>query len=84
MHQSNNNRIAKNTIFLYVRMLLIMAVTLYSSRVVLQTLGVEDFGIYNVVGGLASSFAFFSSSLSNAIQRFLNVELGKNDIIGVG
>lgn len=84
MHQSNNNRIAKNTIFLYVRMLLIMAVTLYTSRVVLQTLGVEDFGIYNVVGGLASSFAFFSSSLSNATQRFLNVELGKNDIIGVG
>lgn len=84
MSQSaNNKRIAKNTIFLYIRMLLIMAVSLYTSRVVLKTLGVEDFGIYNVVGGLASSFAFFSSSLSNATQRFLNVELGKNDIQGV-
>lgn len=81
---ANNKRIAKNTIFLYIRMLLIMAVSLYTSRVILQTLGVEDFGIYNVVGGLASSFAFFSSSLSNATQRFLNVELGKNDIQGVG
>jgi len=60
-----------------------MAVSLYTSRVILQTLGVEDFGIYNVVGGLATSFAFFSSSLSNATQRFLNVELGKNDIQGV-
>lgn len=79
----NNKRIAKNTIFLYMRMLLIMVVSLYTSRVILQTLGVEDFGIYNVVGGLATSFVFFSSSLSNATQRFLNVELGKNNIQGV-
>lgn len=63
-------------------MLLIMAVSLYTSRVVLQVLGVENYGIYNVVGGLASSFAFFSSSLSNSTQRFLNVELGKNNIQG--
>lgn len=55
----NNKRIAKNTLFLYVRMLLIMGVTLYTSRVVLHVLGVEDFGIYNVVGGVASSFVFF-------------------------
>ncbi|WP_249931963.1 hypothetical protein [Parabacteroides distasonis] len=47
----NNKRIAKNTLFLYMRMLLIMGVTLYTSRIVLQVLGVEDFGIYNVVGG---------------------------------
>lgn len=78
----NSKRIAKNTIFLYMRMLLIMVVSLYTSRVILQTLGVEDFGIYNVVGGLAASFAFFSSSLSNATQRFLNFELGKNDSQG--
>lgn len=78
-NSQNSKRIAKNTIFLYMRMLLIMAVSLYTSRVILQTLGVEDFGIYNVVGGLATSFAFFSSSLSNATQRFLNFELGKND-----
>lgn len=64
-------------------MLLIMAVTLYTSRVILRVLGVTDFGIYNVVGGLASSFVFFSSSLSNATQRFLNYELGKNNIVQV-
>ena len=79
----NSKRIAKNTIFLYIRMLLIMVVSLYTSRVILQTLGVEDFGINNLVGGLASSFVFFSSSLSNATQRFLNVELGKNNIQGL-
>ena len=80
---SNNKRIAKNTIYLYIRMLLVMGITLYTSRVILQVLGVTDFGIYNVVGGMATSFAFFSSSLSNSTQRFLNVELGKNDIAGV-
>ncbi len=58
----NNKRIAKNTLFLYVRMLLIMGVTLYTSRVVLQVLGVEDFGIYNVVGGVVSIMAFFRHS----------------------
>lgn len=55
----NNKRIAKNTLMLYIRMLLIMAVTLYTSRVVLEVLGVEDFGIYNVTGGIATSFVFF-------------------------
>lgn len=80
MSSSNSKRIAKNTIFLYIRMLLIMAVTLYTSRIILHTLGVEDFGIYNLVGGVASSFIFFSSSLSNATQRYLNFELGSGDI----
>lgn len=56
----NNKRIAKNTLFLYMRMLLIMGVTLYTSRVVLQVLGVEDFGIYNVVGGVVSIISFLS------------------------
>ncbi len=79
---SNNKRIAKNTVFLYFRMLIVMGVTLYTSRVVLLALGIEDFGIYNVIAGLASSFLFFSSSLSNATQRFLNFALGKNDKIG--
>lgn len=78
----NNKRIAKNTLMLYIRMLLIMAVTLYTSRVVLEVLGVEDFGIYNVTGGIATSFVFFSSSLSNATQRYLNFELGKNNLVG--
>lgn len=77
---SNNSRIAKNTIFLYVRMLLIMGVTLYTSRVILLALGETDFGIYNVVGGLALMFGFFSSSLSNALQRFLNLALGRQEV----
>lgn len=77
MPSINNKRIAKNTIFLYLRMLFVMGVTLYTSRVVLQALGVVDYGIYNVVGGLSSTFVFFSSALSNATQRFLNYEHGK-------
>jgi O-antigen/teichoic acid export membrane protein len=74
--QSNDKRIAKNTLFLYIRMLLIMAVTLYTSRVVLKTLGIEDFGIYNVVGGVIVMFAFINSAMSAATQRFLTYEMG--------
>ena len=81
MASDNNKRIAKNTMFLYVRMLLIMGVTLYTSRVVLQVLGVEDFGIYNVVGGIVSILGFFISSLSNVSQRYLNIGLGKRDLL---
>lgn len=76
---SNNKRIARNTVFLYVRMLLIMAVTLYTSRVVLGTLGVKDYGIYNIVGGVVVLFSFINNSLSSATQRFLNFELGRGD-----
>lgn len=75
----NNNRIAKNTLFLYVRMLLTMIVSLYTSRVVLQTLGVEDFGIYNVVGGVVVLFTFINSAMSTGTQRHLSYELGKVD-----
>lgn len=75
-----NKRIVKNTVMLYVRMIFVMLVTLYTSRVVLEALGIVDFGVYNVVGGLASSFVFFSSSLSNSTQRFLNFELGNGNI----
>lgn len=64
-------------------MLFLMFVTLYTSRIVLEALGIVDYGIYNVVGGLTASFAFFSSSLSNATQRFLNIEIGKNDNNGI-
>lgn len=74
---TNNKRIAKNTLLLYVRMLLIMIVTLYTSRVVLNALGVVDFGIYNVVGGVVSMFSMLSGSLSAAITRFITYELGK-------
>ena len=77
--QQNNKRIAKNTLLLYFRMLVTMAVGLYTSRVILQNLGVEDFGIYNVVGGVVAMFSILSGSLSAAISRFLTFELGKND-----
>lgn len=73
----NGSRIAKNTGMLYVRMMLTMIVTLYTSRVVLQVLGEDDFGIYGVVGGCVATFAILSGSLSAAISRFLTFELGK-------
>lgn len=73
---ANNKRIAKNTLLLYVRMLFMMAVSLYTSRVVLNALGVEDFGIYNVVGGVVAMFSMLSGSLSAAITRFITYELG--------
>lgn len=75
----NNKRIAKNTLLLYFRMLLLMAVSLYTSRVVLNALGVEDFGIYNVVGGIVAMFTVLSGSLSAAISRFITYELGKEN-----
>lgn len=75
----NNKRIAKNTLLLYVRMLFMMAVSLYTSRVVLNALGVEDFGIYNVVGGVVAMFTVLSGSLSAAISRFITYELGKGN-----
>ena len=75
----NNKRIAKNTLFLYFRMLLTMGVSLYTSRVILQTLGVEDYGIYNVVGGVIAMLGFLNSSLSGACSRFITYELGKGN-----
>lgn len=80
---ANNKRIAKNTLLLYFRMLFMMAVSLYTSRVVLNALGVEDFGIYNVVGGVVAMFSMLSGSLSAAISRFITFELGKGDQEGV-
>lgn len=77
---SNSKRIAKNTAFLYVRMAILMLVNIFTSRILLDKLGVDDYGIYNVVGGVTALFAFFSSSLTNASQRFLTVELGKNNL----
>ena len=68
---SKSKRIAKNTLLLYGRMFLMMVVGLYTSRVVLNALGVEDYGIYNVVGGVVSMFTLLSSSLSAAISRFI-------------
>lgn len=79
--QSNNNkRIAKNTMLLYIRMMFTMAVSLFTSRVILNTLGVEDYGINNVVGGIVTMFSVLSGSLSSSISRFITFELGKNNI----
>ena len=72
--QYNNKRIAKNTLFLYIRMLFVLAISLYTSRVVLQVLGITDFGIYNVVAGFITLFSFLNTSLVGAIQRFYNYE----------
>lgn len=79
----NNKRIAKNTLLLYFRMLLLMVVSLYTSRVVLNALGVEDFGIYNVGGGVVAMFSVISGSLSAAISRFITFELGRGDGAGL-
>lgn len=78
-NSSNNKRIAKNTLLLYFRTLFIMLISLYTSRVVLNTLGVTDYGIYNVVGGIVAMFSVISGSLSSAISRFITYELGHGD-----
>ncbi len=80
MRESVNNRskrIAKNTLMLYVRMLVLMLIGLYTSRVVLEALGENDFGIYNVVGGVVAMFAIISGALNSAVQRFITFEMGK-------
>lgn len=76
---NNNKRIAKNTIFLYFRSILLLLISLYTSRVTLEVLGVEDFGIYQIVGGVVSMFSMLSSTLASASQRFITFALGEND-----
>lgn len=76
---ASNKRIAKNTAMLYVRMLLTMAVSLYTSRIVLKALGVVDMGIYNIVGSIVLFLGFINSSMSIAVQRFLTYDIGKKD-----
>lgn len=78
-NQTDNKRIAKNTLLLYVRMLFTMAVSLYTSRVVLNTLGVEDYGVYNVVGGVVAMFGFINGSMSSVTQRYITFALGEGD-----
>lgn len=75
----DTKRIAKNTALLYVRMILLMAVTLYTSRVILATLGVDDYGLYSLIGGIIALFSFISNALVSAMQRFFNVALGEQD-----
>ncbi len=77
--QINQKKVAKNTLMLYIRMGLVMVVSLYTSRVVLAALGVEDFGIYNVVGSVVVMFSFMNNTLTVAIRRFLSYELGLGD-----
>lgn len=80
MTQSNNKQIAKNALALYFRMFFTMLVGLYTSRVILQALGVEDYGIYNVVGGFVSMFSLISGSLASSVSRFLTFELGRKNL----
>lgn len=75
----DNKRIAKNTAMLYIRMIILMVVTLYTSRVILAELGVDDYGIYSLIGGIIALFSFISQSLVLAMQRFFNVALGHKD-----
>lgn len=76
----DNKRIVKNTVMLYIRMMFSMLVSLYTSRVVLNTLGVEDYGIYGLVGGVVVLFSFLNATMSGATSRFLTFELGRNNI----
>jgi len=79
-NSGSNKRIAKNTVMLYIRMFVTMGVLLYTSRIVLNTLGVEDFGIYNVVGGVVAMFAFLNGAMGASTSRFMTIELGKGDL----
>lgn len=76
---ADNRRIARNTVFLYFRMLLVMGVNLYTSRVVLRVLGFEDYGLYNVVGGIVAMFTFLNGSMGSATSRYITFELGRKD-----
>lgn len=76
---TNNKKIAKNSLLLYVRMAFLMIVSLFTSRVILETLGIDDYGIFNVVGGLVAMFTILSGSFTSAITRFITFELGKNN-----
>lgn len=77
---SDNKRIAKNTIFLYIRMMVVMMVSLYTSRVILNTLGASDYGIYNVVGGIVTIVSFLNSALGGSTSRFLTFALGEKNL----
>lgn len=76
---SNSTRIAKNTLFLYFRMLFLLVISLYASRFFWASLGISDYGLYNVVGGYVSMFAIVSAPLTSACMRFLNYEMAGNN-----
>lgn len=77
---SKNKRLAKNTIYLYIRMLFAVCINLYTSRLVLEYLGVEDFGVYNIVGGIVALMMFVNTSMRGATSRFITFSLGKNEL----
>lgn len=79
MEELSKSRIARNTVFLYFRMLFVMGVTLYTSRAILEILGIEDFGIYQSVGGIVGMMSFVNSAISAGTSRFITYELGRND-----
>lgn len=79
MSQSNNRRIAKNTLYMYFRMFVTLGLSLYTSRIVLKTLGVEDYGLYNVVGGIVAMFGFINGAMINTTSRYITYYLGKNN-----
>ena len=78
-YSNNNKRLAKNTVYLYLRMILTMAIGLYTSRVILKTLGVSDYGVYNVTGGLITMLTYVNTILAGGTSRFLTIALGKNN-----
>lgn len=75
---TSNKRIAKNSLFMSIRMIFVLLISLYTTRAILRVLGVEDYGVYNVVAGFVTMFAFLNNSMSSATQRFFNFELGRN------
>ena len=82
--QDNNNinknkRIALNSIYLYLRMIFVVCINLYSSRLVLQYLGVKDFGVYNIVGGIVALMMFVNSTMRGATSRFISYSIGQNE-----
>ena len=80
--ESRNQQIARNSIFMSIRMIIVLILTLYTTRIVLSALGVIDYGIYNVVCGFVAMFSFLNVSMSNGIQRFYNYELASNGTSG--
>ena len=78
-NQSDNKRIAVNALYMYIRMAFVMLAGLFTSRVILRSLGVTDFGVYNVIGGVIAMFSFLNNAMTNATSRYITTYLAKND-----
>ena len=79
IEQDKNKRIVKNTLYLYIRSFLLLGISLYTSRLVISILGIVDYGIYNVVGGVVTMFTLLSNSMSSASQRYITYALGDDN-----